>query len=97
MGCYRLFLDDLLRTQYINQRVTDISMKSYDSYTEIEGDIILEYTWEDDDIEESIYHKQLRTFCMRKEQGKWLIDNIVIEGESSKKFFKNVINYKSFC
>jgi hypothetical protein len=97
MGCYRLFLDNLLRTTYINQRVANIRMKSAKATSATSGNIILEYTWEDDDIDGSIYHKQLRTLKMRKEQGKWLIDDIVIEGESSKKFFKNVINYDSFC
>jgi hypothetical protein len=97
MGCYRLFLDNLLRTTYINQRVANIRMKSAKATSATSGNIILEYTWEDDDIDGSIYHKQLRTLKMRKEQGKWLIDDIVIEGEFSKEFFKDVINSDSFC
>ena len=94
MVSYRVFLDYQLRTAYINLWIVNIRMKSAKATSATSGNIILEYTWENADTG---YEKQLRTLKMRKEQGKWLIDDIVIEGESSKEFFKDVINYDSFC
>jgi|GEM_PF-5542986 len=96
MGAYRTFLDYQLRTTYINLWIVNIRMKSAKATSATSGNIILEYTWENPDTG---YEKQLRTLKMRKEQGKWLIDDIVIEGESSKKFFKDVVKSNSdvFC
>lgn len=96
MGSYRVFLDYQLRTTYINLFVVNIRMKSAKATSAASGNIILEYTWDNPDTG---YEKELRTLKMRKEQGKWLIDDIVIEGESSKKFFKNVVKSNSdvFC
>ena len=94
MVSYRVFLDYQLRTAYINLWIVNIRMKSAKATSATSGNIILEYTWENADTG---YEKQLRTLKMRKEQGKWLIDDIVIGGESSKEFFKDVINNDSFC
>lgn len=97
MGCDRVFLEYQLSTTYINQRVSDIRVKSVKATSATHGNIIMEYTWETEDGDGCTYHKELRTFKMRKEQGKWLIDDILIAGDSSKKFFKNIINQDIFC
>lgn len=97
MGCYRVFLEYQLSTTYINQRVSDIRLKSVKTTSAIRGEIVLEYTWETDNLEGSTYHKQLRTLKMQKEQGKWLIDDILVDGESSKRFLKSSIRHEIFC
>lgn len=98
MGCYRVFLEYQLRTTYINQRVSDIRLKRVKATSATRGDVVLEYTWETDDYEGgSTYHKELRTLKMRKEQGKWLIDDILVGGESAKKYFKSRLVYDIFC
>lgn len=98
MGCYRVFLEYQLHTTYPNQRVSDIRLKRVKATSATRGDVVLEYTWETDDYEGgSTYHKELRTLKMRKEQGKWLIDDILVGGESAKKYLKSTLAYDIFC
>lgn len=97
MGCYRVFLEYQLSTRYPTERVSDVRVKSVKATSATHGNIIMEYTWEADDGNGCTYHKELRTFKMRKKQGKWLIDDILIAGDSSKKYFKNIINQDVFC